>query len=37
MILDSWTNRARHQYLGVILLEDGETVYNAFFDRDFIP
>lgn len=23
------------RYLRVILLEDGETVHNAFFDRDF--
>jgi hypothetical protein len=23
------------RYLGVILLEDGETVHNAFFDRSF--
>jgi hypothetical protein len=28
---------ARGQYLRVILLEDGETVHNAFFDRDFRP
>lgn len=25
------------RYLGVILLEDGETVHNAFFDRGFRP
>ena len=24
-----------NKYLRVILLEDGETVHNAFFDRDF--
>ncbi|MBN1461796.1 MAG: hypothetical protein JXA57_19875 [Armatimonadetes bacterium] len=24
-----------HRYLRVILLEDGETVHNAFFDRGF--
>jgi len=24
-----------HMYLRVILLEDGETVHNAFFDRSF--
>ena len=24
------------KYLRVILLEDGETVHNAFFDRDFL-
>jgi hypothetical protein len=28
-----WENR----YLRVILLEDGETVHNAFFDRGFVP
>ncbi len=26
---------AGNRYLRVILLEDGETVHNAFFDRDF--
>ncbi len=25
------------RYLRVILLEDGETVHNAFFDRNFTP
>jgi len=25
------------RYLRVILLPDGETVHNAFFDRSFIP
>jgi hypothetical protein len=25
------------RYLRVILLSDGETVHNAFFDRDFTP
>ena len=25
------------RYLRVILLEDGETVHNAFFDRSFSP
>ena len=25
------------RYLRVILLEDGETVHNAFFDRGFTP
>lgn len=25
----------RGKYLRVILLEDGETIHNAFFDRDF--
>ena len=24
-----------HKHLRVILLEDGETVHNAFFDRDY--
>jgi hypothetical protein len=28
---------AEARYLRVILLEDGETVHNAFFDRDFKP
>lgn len=27
--------QAVHKYLRVILLEDGETVHNAFFDRSF--
>jgi hypothetical protein len=26
-----------NRYLRVILLSDGETVHNAFFDRSFIP
>jgi len=26
-----------NRYLRVILLEDGETVHNAFFDRGFKP
>ena len=25
------------RYLRVVLLEDGETVHNAFFDRGFTP
>jgi len=25
------------RYLRVILLPDGETVHNAFFDRSFVP
>jgi hypothetical protein len=29
-----WVEEA-HKYLRVILLEDGETVHNAFFDRGF--
>jgi hypothetical protein len=28
---------AGNRYLRVVLLEDGETVHNAFFDRDFMP
>jgi hypothetical protein len=28
---------AGNKYLRVILLEDGETVHNAFFDRGFKP
>ena len=30
-------NEAGGRYLRVILLPDGETVHNAFFDRDFVP
>jgi hypothetical protein len=26
----------RGKYLRIILLEDGETIHNAFFDRDFV-
>jgi hypothetical protein len=26
-----------NRYLRVILLADGETVHNAFFDRRFVP
>ena len=26
-----------NRFLRVILLEDGETVHNAFFDRRFVP
>jgi hypothetical protein len=26
---------ARSRYLRVVTLEDGETIHNAFFDRDF--
>lgn len=26
-----------NRYLGVVLLADGETIHNAFFDRDFVP
>lgn len=26
-----------HRYLRVVLLADGETIHNAFFDRDFVP
>lgn len=33
-----WTYIDEEQkYLRVILLEDGETVHNAFFDRGFKP
>ena len=28
---------AEGRYLRVVLLEDGDTVHNAFFDRDFTP
>lgn len=28
---------AEGRYLRVILLPDGETVHNAFFDRNFVP
>lgn len=28
---------AEGRYLRVILLEDGETIHNAFFDRSFEP
>jgi hypothetical protein len=28
---------AGHRYLRVVLLPDGETVHNAFFDRRFEP
>ena len=28
---------ADDRYLRVVLLSDGETVHNAFFDRDFVP
>ena len=30
-------DEAGGKYLRVILLEDGETVHNAFFDRSFKP
>lgn len=30
-------NEMKNRYLRVILLEDGETVHNAFFDRGFQP
>jgi hypothetical protein len=29
--------RAEGRYLRVVLLADGETVHNAFFDRGFVP
>lgn len=28
---------ANGRYLRVVLLSDGETVHNAFFDRGFVP
>ena len=28
---------AEQRYLTVVLLADGETVHNAFFDRRFVP
>jgi hypothetical protein len=28
---------AEARYLRVVLLDDGETVHNAFFDRNFKP
>lgn len=28
---------AENRYLRVVLLDDGETVHNAFFDRRFAP
>jgi len=28
-------HEAENRYLRVVLLEDGETVHNAFFDRKF--
>ena len=31
------TPDAEGRYLRVVLLSDGETVHNAFFDRDFKP
>ena len=30
-------NEAGGKYLRVILLEDGETIHNAFFDRTYTP
>ena len=34
-----WTmvSEMENRYLRVILLSDGETVHNAFFDRGFVP
>jgi len=34
-----WTRvpEAGNRYLRVVLLADGETVHNAFFDRRFVP
>ncbi len=28
---------AERRYLRIVLLPDGETVHNAFFDRSFVP
>jgi hypothetical protein len=28
---------SEHKYLRVVLLDDGETIHNAFFDRRFVP
>ena len=33
-ITDPWDGKVR--VLRVVTLEDGETVHNAFFDRDFV-
>jgi hypothetical protein len=30
-------DEAEGRYLRVVLLEDGETIHNAFFDRNFEP
>jgi len=30
-------DEAEGRHLRVVLLEDGETIHNAFFDRDFKP
>ena len=30
-------SEAEGRYLRVVLLPDGETVHNAFFDRSFVP
>lgn len=34
-----WTqvSEMENRYLRVVLLPDGETVHNAFFDRRFVP
>ena len=49
MIRDEWIERtianpcwapvpeADDRYLRVVLLSDGETVHNAFFDRGYVP
>ena len=31
------SDEAEGRYLRVVLLADGETIHNAFFDRDFKP
>lgn len=33
----AFIEEANHKYLRVVLLSDGETVHNAFFDRSFTP
>ena len=33
VMVPEWGNR----YLRVVLLPDGETVHNAFFDRGYVP
>jgi hypothetical protein len=30
-------NEAGGRYLRVVVLPDGETAHNAYFDRDFVP
>ena len=35
--LRRWVAEFGNRYLRVVLLADGETVHNAFFDREFTP